>query len=244
MITSLKPLYRYAGGKSRAIKYLSKYLKYAETYVEPFFGGGAVFCHMFNLGLAKHFVINSIRPEIVEIYRAILNNHGQLREDVMALCDRYNSLTVGQKETMFYEIRDQVYETYSPSRYLFILMSCFTGMPNLDTNGRYSISSGHGMFAKRKLVFDHDQIIAWKSALERTQIFCGDFQRVPINYDNALIFFDPPYLGASIDYGSFSKDDQLRCFHWCSSIAQNKNITVLLSNADYRGFFSKISLSS
>ena len=240
MTRDLKPLYRYVGGKSRSIKHISKYLKYANTYVEPFFGGGAVFCHIYNLGLAKNFVINDIRAELIGIYRAILENHVLFCDEVSDLCDRYNSLSVGQKETMFYEIRDSVYEKYDAAHYMFILTCNFTGLPNIKSEGRYTVLSGHNKFANTKRSIDREQILMWRAALEKSVIYRGDFQSVPMKYDDALMFVDPPYHKATVDYGQFTRDDQIRCFKWCSTIACNKHITVLLSNSDYKRFFSNM----
>jgi len=53
------------------------------------------------------------------------------------------------------------------------------------------------------------------------------------------VFCDPPYYSSKIGYGEFSKHDQLRCLNWCNKLAENRNVNVLLSNRDYRGFFSK-----
>ncbi len=241
MIMKLEPLYPYAGGKSRVIRHISKYLKYADTYVEPFFGGGGVFCHMFNLGLAKHFVINDIRTDLMGIYQAILKNHVQLCDEVAELCERYSALNHGQRETMFYEIRDDIRNNYNPSKFLFVSMCDFGGLAKRDSDGIYAGYSGHTKYKlNHKLSFNRENVALWKHALERTTLYCGDFQNIPISFDDALMFCDPPYHASKVSYGSFSKNDQLRCFRWCLECAQNRNISVLFSNRDEGRFFSKM----
>ena len=43
----MKPLIKYRGGKSKEIPYLIKHIpKYNGRYIEPFFGGGALFFHL------------------------------------------------------------------------------------------------------------------------------------------------------------------------------------------------------
>ena len=43
----MKPLFIWAGGKNKMLKhYLPIMPKQVDTYVEPFFGGGAMFCHI------------------------------------------------------------------------------------------------------------------------------------------------------------------------------------------------------
>jgi DNA adenine methylase len=72
----MKPLYIWAGGKNKMIpKYQAQPgipLSGYDTYVEPFFGGGAMMIHVYeNNPTVKRFVMNDINPEIVGIYRAI-----------------------------------------------------------------------------------------------------------------------------------------------------------------------------
>jgi len=236
---NLEPLYPYTGGKGKCIKHFSKYLKYAQTYIEPFFGGGAVYCHMYNLGLAKRFIINDIREDIIGIYRSIIFDHATLYEEVNDLVCMYNSLaTVGQKERMFYEQRDLCKTNYSSAKCLFLSISDFGGMPKISIDGYYRGTSGHNIYDRRIISLSKENIINWANALERTEICCGDFQKVPINHHDALIFCDPPYHASRIQYGLFPKSDQIRCFNWCVAASQNKNITVLLSNRDNNRFFS------
>lgn len=43
----MKPLVKYRGGKSKEIPYLIKHIpQYNGRYIEPFFGGGALFFHL------------------------------------------------------------------------------------------------------------------------------------------------------------------------------------------------------
>ena len=73
MTSFLKPLFPYAGGKQKSLKYIAEYLKPTGTYVEPFFGGGAVYCHMYNRRLAKRYVINDRRADIIGIYLSLIH---------------------------------------------------------------------------------------------------------------------------------------------------------------------------
>jgi len=65
----MKPLIKWAGGKSREIKYVEKIIPNFNRYVEPFFGGGALF---FNLE-PKKAVINDISGELITFYRLLKN---------------------------------------------------------------------------------------------------------------------------------------------------------------------------
>jgi DNA adenine methylase len=72
----MKPLFMWAGGKKKMIKHYEPLMpKNIQKYVEPFFGGGAMFVHILeNNQECKEFVINDINGGVIEIYRAIKND--------------------------------------------------------------------------------------------------------------------------------------------------------------------------
>ena len=46
-LKGLDPMLKYRGGKRREIKYIEKYIPdYSGRYIEPFFGGGALFFYL------------------------------------------------------------------------------------------------------------------------------------------------------------------------------------------------------
>jgi len=65
----MKPLIKWAGGKSSEIKYVEKIIPRFDRYVEPFFGGGALF---FDLE-PKKAVINDISEELMTFYKLLKN---------------------------------------------------------------------------------------------------------------------------------------------------------------------------
>lgn len=65
----MKPLIKWAGGKSNEIKYVEKIIPKFNKYAEPFFGGGALF---FNLE-PKQGIINDISGELTTFYKLLKN---------------------------------------------------------------------------------------------------------------------------------------------------------------------------
>ena len=57
----MRPLIKWAGGKSSEIKYVEKIIPKHSRYIEPFFGGGALF---FDLEPEKA-VINDVSTELM-----------------------------------------------------------------------------------------------------------------------------------------------------------------------------------
>ena len=240
MYGDLIPLFPYAGGKRRSVKFISKYLRRTDTYVEPFFGSGAVFCHMVNKSLASKFVINDINKNIIRIYEAIKNDAASLCEELSDLCSLFNKLSAGKKESMFFRIRDEVSENYNAAKYMLILKTRFGAMHKTDAFGNACDTSGHGILSNRVISCDREQINWWQRAIDKTDIYSCDFESMPEINDDAIVFCDPPYHASAIAYGAdFSKNDQLRCLSWCERLAGRPDITVLLSNRDANGIFSK-----
>ena len=240
MYGDLMPLFPYAGGKRRSVKFISKYLRRTNTYAEPFFGSGAVFCHMVNKSLAKKFIINDINRNVIGVYEAIKNDSASVCEEFNELCSIFNGLSAGKKEAMFFRIRDEVSENYNAAKYMLILKTRFGAMHKTDAFGNVRDTSGHSILSNRVVSCDREQIRWWQKALENTEIWRCDFEAVPISDGDAVIFCDPPYHGSVIAYGAdFSKNDQLRCLGWCESLACRPDVTVLLSNRDANCAFSK-----
>ena len=65
----MKPLIKWAGGKSGEIKHVEAIIPKFNRYIEPFFGGGAVF---FNLEPSQA-VINDISGELMTFYKLLKN---------------------------------------------------------------------------------------------------------------------------------------------------------------------------
>jgi len=65
----MKPLIKWAGGKSNEIKYIKKSIPEFDRYIEPFLGGGALF---FDLEPSKA-IINDISEELTTFYDLLKN---------------------------------------------------------------------------------------------------------------------------------------------------------------------------
>ncbi|WP_417852571.1 DNA adenine methylase, partial [Weissella viridescens] len=62
---SLKPLFKYPGGKTSEYKYLKDFFPDFHTYIEPFVGGGAVYWKTD----AESWIINDFSEELINIYK-------------------------------------------------------------------------------------------------------------------------------------------------------------------------------
>ena len=80
---SVNPLIKWPGGKSREIEKIKDLIPVHKRYVEPFFGGGALF---FDL-TPKTSAINDISADLMHFYKLVKNQDSELRQ----LLECYNS---------------------------------------------------------------------------------------------------------------------------------------------------------
>ncbi|MCR4323505.1 MAG: DNA adenine methylase [Nanoarchaeota archaeon] len=79
----MKPLIKWTGGKSNEVKHLKEIIPNFDRYIEPFFGGGAVF---FSLEPEKA-VINDISEDLIRFYKILKDV--QKRESLKVNLDLY-----------------------------------------------------------------------------------------------------------------------------------------------------------
>ena len=75
----MQPIIKYRGGKSKELHVLIPYIPHFEgRYVEPFFGGGAMFFHL----EPENAIINDINTPLIEFYKGVRNNYPKLRKEL------------------------------------------------------------------------------------------------------------------------------------------------------------------
>ena len=75
----MQPIIKYRGGKSKELHELIPYIPHFEgRYVEPFFGGGAMFFHL----EPENAIINDINTPLIEFYKGVRNNYPKLRKEL------------------------------------------------------------------------------------------------------------------------------------------------------------------
>jgi DNA adenine methylase len=121
----------------------------------------------------------------------------------------------------------------------FLMKTGFNGIwqENKSMNGRFGTPSG--LLNQKTKVFDKDNVLLWKSALQNVKLLSGDFTDT-LSYASSgtFVFLDPPYRGSFTQYG-VDFDDDLQ-----ESVIQYFNDSIesgaysLMSNRDVNdGFF-------
>src|SRR5450830_1228496 len=110
----IKPLYMWAGGKTKLLSkhYQGKMPSYSgfTSYIEPFFGGGAVFCDVVNSNEIDQFAINDINTEIVSIYRTVKADVEAFIVQCIVLADEWNAKPTAERKTWYYGLRKQYWD--------------------------------------------------------------------------------------------------------------------------------------
>ena len=239
----LKPLYMYAGGKSKMIpKYLENpgLPQEFSTYVEPFFGAGAMFCHVANNTPAncKSLVINDVKFEIVSLYKAIQGHAADFMGRMDDLSLRYLPLAKEDRKKFYYDLRDEYTSNktqwntpHEAATLYFLMKTAFNGIwqETKNSNGRFATPCG--LLNQKDSVYDPELVMLWNEVLQKTKILHGDWLDA-CKYTDAFYFLDPPYRNSFTQYGeSFTDSDQMDLIEWCKEAA-HENVVFYCNRDD------------
>lgn len=94
-MSRINTLIKWPGGKAREIKYIEHLIPQYDRYIEPFFGGGAMFFYL----KPQAAVINDISSDLINFYtltkaqdeefKKVLLQYCALFDDVLSICDEF-----------------------------------------------------------------------------------------------------------------------------------------------------------
>lgn len=190
-----KPILKWAGGKTQMLgDLLPKVPSSYGRYIEPFFGGGAMFFAL----QPEQAVIADSNPELVNLYRQVANHV----DDVICQLKKYENT-----QEMFYAVRGQDWtmlpEAEAAARTIFLNKTCFNGLYRVNKKGQFNVPFGK---YKNPKICDEEGLKAASAALKKAEIVCGDYLLVLEHYAQPgdFVFLDPPYLPIS-EYSDFKR---------------------------------------
>lgn len=241
----MKPLYIWAGGKNKMIpKYkVNPSIPYSgyDTFVEPFFGGGAMMIHIYeNAPEVKRFVLNDINPEIVGIYTAIKTDLVAFLDRMDTLSAQYLPLDKSERKKFYYDLRDQYTtnwtqwnRTEEAATLYFLMKTAFNGIwqTTQTSNGRFATPCG--LLNQKTAVYDRANVIEWNQFLQRVDIHCGAWQNCVDQIEGrAFYFFDPPYRDSFTSYAqTFDDSAHIELIEY-SKIVDEEGHLVFYCNRD------------
>jgi DNA adenine methylase len=237
----MKPLFIWAGGKNKMLKhYLPIMPKQVDTYVEPFFGGGAMFCHIVQNYQPKKLVINDVNADIVRIYNSIKNNLPEFLFKLDSYCNVYLPMNKEDRKKYYFEVRhehaydyDKWSEAEEAATLYFLMKTGFNGIFQINNNTNRRYGTPAGLLNQKDKVYELDVVKWWNQALQNSEVMSGDWKeclkQVP-DEDNTFVFLDPPYRDSFTSYGqTFGDDEQEKLIKYVRS---RKLSTAFLCNRD------------
>jgi DNA adenine methylase len=236
-----KPLFIWAGGKKKMLKhYLPIMPKQVDTYVEPFFGGGAMFCHIVENYQPKKLVINDVNADIVRIYNSIKNDLPEFLVKLDSYCNVYLPMNKEDRKKYYFEVRhehaydyDKWSEAEEAATLYFLMKTGFNGIFQINNNTNRRYGTPAGLLNQKDKVYELDVVKWWNQALQNSEVMSGDWKeclkQVP-DEDNTFVFLDPPYRDSFTSYGqTFGDDEQEKLIKYVRS---RKLSTAFLCNRD------------
>ena len=194
-VAQTKPILKWAGGKTQMLgNLLPKVPGSFGRYIEPFFGGGAMFFAL----QPENAVIADSNPELINMYWEVAGHV----ENVIQCLKRYENTS-----EMFYAVRSQEWTTLpkaeAAARTIFLNRTCFNGLYRVNKQGQFNVPYGK---YKNPKICDEDGLRAASEALKKADILCGDYLLVLEHYaqQGDFVFLDPPYLPIS-EYADFKR---------------------------------------
>jgi DNA adenine methylase len=202
----------YYGGKQNMIRHILPKIPAHHTYVEPFFGGGAIF---FAKQPSKAEVVNDISHRLITFYKVLKYDF----EEIEPLVDETFHSRAQHKEA------DTIYTSQAED--VTDPVSCAWAVWN-QANMSFSSSIGGGFgydrFGKCPLRLYNKKnrfTEAYKDRFKHVTIECYDVLKVIKAYDSpdAFFYLDPPYVSSDQGhYGGYTIEDFERLLNACVNL--------------------------
>ena len=225
-----KPILKWAGGKTQMLgELMPRVPKTYGRYIEPFFGGGALF---FSLK-PENAIIADSNPELINMYLQVAHHV----DDVIECLQKYENTS-----EMFYEVRSLDWQTLpkaeAAARTIYLNKTCFNGLYRVNRSGQFNTPFGK---YKNPKICDVDALRLASEALRKAEILCGDYILVLEHYAQPgdFVFLDPPYLPISenSDFKRYTKeqfyeDDHVELAKMIDTLHE-RGCYVILTNSNH-----------
>jgi len=185
-----KPFVKWVGGKRQLLKQFRELGLYppedfdptANTYYEPFVGGGAVF---FDL-LPNNAELSDLNQELVITYNIIKNNIDELIASLKKhIYDKEYYLKVRAQNT------EGLSDVETASRFIFLNRTGFNGLYRVNKKGQFNVPFGR---YNNPVICDEENLRRVSKELQNVTIKHQDYKSVlETAKQGDFIYFDPPY---------------------------------------------------
>lgn len=211
----MNPVLKYRGGKSREIPSFLRYIPDDfDKYIEPFFGGGAVYFYL----EPDNAILNDVNQRLMTFYTQLKEQYPLMRKQLDKIQTEYernqaefkqqkaqspNERVENANEDLYYRMRNQ-FNHLAPLEYLdgviyfFINKTAYSGMIRYNNNGEYNVPFGRYPNLNTRLVTQQHSDL-----LQGAELLNLDYSEIFNMADERdFIFLDPPYDCVFNDYGN------------------------------------------
>lgn len=194
-----KPILKWAGGKTQLLSELiSRMPKEYNKYIEPFFGGGALFFYT----QPDTAILADINPDLVNLYKTVASDP----KNVIDILKTFENT-----EEFFYNIRSLDTQTLSremqAARTIYLNKTCFNGLYRVNKKGQFNTPYGR---YKNPNIINEEGILAVSGVLRNTTFENFSYKQTLLKHveQGDFIFLDPPYLpiGKYEDFKRYTKE--------------------------------------
>lgn len=211
----MNPVLKYRGGKSREIPSFLRYIPDDfDRYIEPFFGGGAVYFYL----EPDNAILNDVNQRLMTFYTQLKNQYPLMREQLDEIQTVYernqaefrqlkaqspDERVANANEDLYYRMRNQFNHLENPEYldgviYFFINKTAYSGMIRYNNNGEYNVPFGRYPNLNTRLVTQQHSDL-----LQGAELLNLDYSEVfNMASEEDFIFLDPPYDCVFNDYGN------------------------------------------
>ena len=216
------------GGKGRSVNKILSILPAHKTYIEPFFGGGALF---FAKEKVKIEILNDINKDLINFYEVLRTQY----DDFIHRFDY-----VLRSKEQFLECRKTMSDnSLSPLerafRFYYVNQNSFGGLIRYNKSGGCNSPFGANSDYKHTIcnMWDFDKLEIAHDRIKNAFIECDNYQNIIKKYDRdyVLFFLDPPYDCKSGKYNGEINFDYDELLNQCRNI-KGKFILTLNSGLE------------
>ncbi len=240
-----QPFLKWVGGKGKLIAQLEAYLpKGRLRYAEPFFGGGALFFHLWSQQRLDAAVLADRSAELINACKVLRDEADELLQALGQHEALYLGGDAAERSAYFYAVRAQqplqfaLTPVQRAARMLFLNRTCFNGLWRENSRGLFN--SPHGRYPNPTIVLG-DRLRVASQALGDAAVLQSDFRALPElvqDHRADFVYLDPPYHPLSVTSsfnaysgGQFSAQAQRDLADVCQRL-DRAGVRFLLSNSD------------